>query len=155
MFYLHKIMLWGIIFVINTKWPKRKGGYVPNYSAYFSWFLLLLGHTSITMTISRILWTFLPLLGVFTTAQLVVNVKNKGNEILRESIQSNITQDTVTLEFQKSDGTLITQFIDFKSVSIYFGVNIIPNWVVYGITVVINQHYNERGRGGGVVACPQ
>ena len=51
------------------------------------------------------------------TAQLVVNVKNKGGEILRQSIQSNTTQDTIKLEFQKSDGTLITQFIDFANVS--------------------------------------
>lgn len=51
-------------------------------------------------------------------SQLVVNVKNKGGDILREMIQANTTQDTVTLEFPESDGTLVTQFIDFKNVSL-------------------------------------
>ena len=57
------------------------------------------------------------LFSVHSGAQLVVNVKNKGGDLLRESIQANTTQDTVTLEFQESDGTLVTQFIDFKNVS--------------------------------------
>ena len=47
----------------------------------------------------------------------MVNVKNKGGDVLRESIQANTTQDSVTLEFQESDGTLVTHFIDFKNVS--------------------------------------
>ncbi|XP_048254086.1 out at first protein-like [Haliotis rufescens] len=49
------------------------------------------------------------------SCQLVVNVKNKGGDVLVESIQANTTEDTVTLEYQNTDGTLITQFIDFKS----------------------------------------
>lgn len=48
-------------------------------------------------------------------AQLVVNVKNKGDEVIVESIQANTTSDTVTLEYFNTDGTLITLFIDFKS----------------------------------------
>lgn len=48
-------------------------------------------------------------------SQLVVNVKNKGDEVIVESIQANTTSDTVTLEYQNTDGTLITLFIDFKS----------------------------------------
>ena len=51
--------------------------------------------------------------------QLVVNVKNKGGDVLRESINANTSQDSITLEFQKSDGTLVTQFIDFKNVSAF------------------------------------
>ncbi|ESO99925.1 hypothetical protein LOTGIDRAFT_186451, partial [Lottia gigantea] len=47
--------------------------------------------------------------------QLVVNVKNGGGDILVESIQSNVSSDTITLEYPSSDGSLITQFIDFKS----------------------------------------
>ncbi|CAH1797438.1 unnamed protein product [Owenia fusiformis] len=50
-----------------------------------------------------------------TVAQLVVNVKNKGGEIVIENINANVTDDTIILEFQKSDGTYICQFIDFKS----------------------------------------
>ena len=49
--------------------------------------------------------------------QLIINVKNQGGDIVQESISSNITDDTITLEFQRPEGTLITQFIDFKSVN--------------------------------------
>ncbi|ELU18787.1 hypothetical protein CAPTEDRAFT_184708 [Capitella teleta] len=48
-------------------------------------------------------------------AQLTVNVKNKGGEVVRQSIISNTTQDTIHLEFTKTDGTLITQFVDFAN----------------------------------------
>lgn len=48
--------------------------------------------------------------------QLVINVKNQGGDIVQESITSNITDDTITLEFQRPEGTLITQFVDFRSV---------------------------------------
>ena len=53
-----------------------------------------------------------------TLCQLVVNVKNKGEEVIVESIHANTTSDTVTLEYLNTDGTLVTLFIDFKSVSI-------------------------------------
>lgn len=49
--------------------------------------------------------------------QLVINVKNQGGDIVQESITSNITDDSIVLEFQRPEGTLITQFIDFKSVN--------------------------------------
>ncbi|XP_065205859.1 out at first protein isoform X2 [Planococcus citri] len=48
------------------------------------------------------------------TAQLAINVRNQGGEVLQETISANLTADTVTLEYQNSDGTLVTQFIDFK-----------------------------------------
>lgn len=47
--------------------------------------------------------------------QLVVNVKNKGGDVIVESVQANTSLDTVQLEFTNTDGTLITQLIDFKS----------------------------------------
>lgn len=47
--------------------------------------------------------------------QLIINVKNLGGDILQETIIANTTTDTVTLEFQRPDGTLVTIFIDFKS----------------------------------------
>ena len=50
--------------------------------------------------------------------QLVVNVKNKGGETLVEKIMANTSADTVTLEYLNYDGSFITQFIDFKSVSL-------------------------------------
>ncbi|XP_076053004.1 BRICHOS-like domain-containing protein out at first [Oratosquilla oratoria] len=45
--------------------------------------------------------------------QLVVNVKNQG-EVLKETIMSNVSDDSVTLLYPQTDGTLITQLIDFK-----------------------------------------
>ncbi|XP_041373107.1 out at first protein-like [Gigantopelta aegis] len=49
------------------------------------------------------------------SCQLVVNVKDEGGDVLVESIHANTSSDTLTLEFQNTDGTLVTQFIDFKS----------------------------------------
>lgn len=46
---------------------------------------------------------------------LLINVKNQGGDILLETISSNVTEDVITLEFQCSDGTLVTQLIDFKN----------------------------------------
>lgn len=43
--------------------------------------------------------------------------------MVQETITSNIHDDIITLEFQRTDGTLITQLIDFRSVSI---VNLFP-----------------------------
>lgn len=40
----------------------------------------------------------------------------QGGDILLETISSNVTEDLITLEFQRSDGTLVTQLIDFKNV---------------------------------------
>ena len=59
---------------------------------------------------------------IFTGAQLVVNVKNKGGEVLLETIQANTSLDTIRLAFQEYDGTLITQFIDFKNVSVSLNI---------------------------------
>ncbi|XP_064617470.1 out at first protein-like [Liolophura sinensis] len=47
--------------------------------------------------------------------QLVVNVKNRGGDVIVESINANTTDDTIQLEFKTADGTFVTQFIDFKS----------------------------------------
>ncbi|XP_001603817.1 out at first protein [Nasonia vitripennis] len=52
--------------------------------------------------------------GICTT-NLLINVKNQGGDILQETITSNITEDVITLEFQRSDGTLVTQLVDFKN----------------------------------------
>ncbi|XP_011499526.1 PREDICTED: out at first protein [Ceratosolen solmsi marchali] len=46
---------------------------------------------------------------------LLINVKNQGGDILLETITSNITEDFIILEFQCSDGTLVTQLVDFKN----------------------------------------
>ena len=37
--------------------------------------------------------------------------------MLQETITANVSEDAVTLEFQRSDGTLITQLVDFRNVS--------------------------------------
>ncbi|KAL8605946.1 hypothetical protein ACOMHN_065687 [Nucella lapillus] len=65
--------------------------------------------------------------------QLVVNVKNKGEEVIVESIHANTTSDTVTLEYLNTDGTLITLFIDFKSEAQLFRV-IMPGEEELGVT---------------------
>lgn len=41
----------------------------------------------------------------------------QGGDVVQENIFANVTDDTVSLEFQRSDGTLITQVIDFRNVS--------------------------------------
>jgi len=51
----------------------------------------------------------------FSHGQLVVNVRNSGGDILQEMIGANTTEETVTLEYQRPDGSLITQLIDFAS----------------------------------------
>lgn len=42
----------------------------------------------------------------------------QGGEVVQQTITSNIHDDIIILEFQRTDGTLITQLIDFRSVSI-------------------------------------
>ncbi|KFB37056.1 hypothetical protein ZHAS_00004252 [Anopheles sinensis] len=39
----------------------------------------------------------------------------QGGEIVQETITSSVGDDTCSLEFQRSDGTLVTKLIDFKS----------------------------------------
>lgn len=70
------------------------------------------------MLISKFLFSlFLAVvLPVDCLSQLVVNVKNKGGDIIKEIITGNTTSDVVELQFQNTDGTIINQFIDFKSV---------------------------------------
>lgn len=38
--------------------------------------------------------------------------------MVQETITSNVSDDLITLEFQRTDGTLITQLIDFRNVII-------------------------------------
>ncbi|XP_057336896.1 out at first protein [Microplitis mediator] len=52
--------------------------------------------------------------GISTTL-LSINVKNQGGDVFPETIISNVTEDIITLEFQRSDGTLVTQLIDFRN----------------------------------------
>lgn len=49
----------------------------------------------------------------YSDTQLLINVKNHGGDVVQENITANVAQDVVTLEFQRNDGTLITQLIDF------------------------------------------
>ncbi|XP_071843744.1 out at first protein-like isoform X2 [Apostichopus japonicus] len=48
-------------------------------------------------------------------SQLVVNVKNAGGDLIQETIQADIAQDIIHMEFQKLDGTLIKIILDFRS----------------------------------------
>lgn len=47
-----------------------------------------------------------------------ISLSFQGGEVVQETITSNVHDDIITLEFQRTDGTLITQLIDFRSVSI-------------------------------------
>jgi len=47
--------------------------------------------------------------------ELVVNVKNQGAEVYQETIQANTNEDTIELDFQQTDGSIVTQFMDFKN----------------------------------------
>jgi len=69
-----------------------------------------------TMRFATVLAVLIAISVEQTWCQLVVNVKNKGGDIDQESIQANTTADTVHLEFLSKDGSLVTQFIDYKSV---------------------------------------
>lgn len=70
------------------------------------------------MLISKFLFSLClaMVLPVDCLSQLVVNVKNKGGDIIKEIITGNTTSDVVELQFQNTDGTIINQFIDFNSV---------------------------------------
>lgn len=48
-------------------------------------------------------------------SQLLINVQNQGGEVVQETITSNVSDDLIILEFQRTDGTLITQLIDFRN----------------------------------------
>nr|CAD7572984.1 unnamed protein product [Timema californicum] len=39
-----------------------------------------------------------------------------GGDVLQETITANVSEDCMTLEFQRSDGTLVTQLLDFRNV---------------------------------------
>lgn len=41
---------------------------------------------------------------------------SQGGEVVQETITSNLDDDSIILEFQRTDGTLITQLIDFRNV---------------------------------------
>lgn len=49
-------------------------------------------------------------------AQLVINVRNAGGDLLRERLLANTSDETITLEFQRADGTHVTQLIDFRAI---------------------------------------
>jgi len=51
------------------------------------------------------------------SCQLVINVRNNGGDVYRETVEANTTLDSITLDFRKSDGTWITQFIDGRNVN--------------------------------------
>ena len=44
----------------------------------------------------------------------------KGGDVLQETLIANVSEDSVRLEFQRAEGTVVTQFLDFqKEVHIY------------------------------------
>ena len=63
--------------------------------------------------------------------QLVVNVKNGGGDVYKQSINANTSLDTVTLKFEEYDGTQITQFIDFRNVIPSFYLLFLSLYAIY------------------------
>lgn len=57
--------------------------------------------------------------------QLIINVKNEGGDVLQESVIANTSDDIIILEFQRPEGTLVTQLIDFKAEAQIFRVLIL------------------------------
>lgn len=49
-------------------------------------------------------------------SQLVVNIRNKGGEVFQERISSNLTEDVIEVEYTNTDGSVITQLIDYAHV---------------------------------------
>lgn len=54
--------------------------------------------------------------GIDLDQSLIINVKNGGEQVYQEVITANTTEDIISVDFYESDGSLITQFIDFKAV---------------------------------------
>ncbi|XP_026752167.2 out at first protein [Galleria mellonella] len=50
-----------------------------------------------------------------TNLQLLINVKNQGGDVMQENITANVSEDTVTLEFQRLDGVYVSQLVDFTN----------------------------------------
>ncbi|CAG9797970.1 unnamed protein product [Chironomus riparius] len=67
-----------------------------------------------TVKIQKIIY-FLQIILYGSAELLTINVQNQGGEVVQETITSNIHDDIIMLEFQRTDGTLITQLIDFRS----------------------------------------
>ncbi|XP_022913313.2 out at first protein isoform X1 [Onthophagus taurus] len=73
--------------------------------------------TALSLVFSSRSCTLIVLLSlcVISDTQLVINVRNQGGDVVQETIAANVSFDTVSLEFQRSDGTLVTQLIDFRN----------------------------------------
>ena len=81
-----------------------------------------------------------------STSQLTVNVKNAGGEVMQEIIESNTTTDTIRLTFEKFDGTSVTQFIDFRNVSIlYYLVPVIRRGIGFLLYIHLSLYTNTVG----------
>ena len=73
---------------------------------------------------------------LFCDSQLVVNVKDGGGDVTVESFHGNTTSDIVQLQFLNKDGTHVTQFIDFKSVSLFPFKSVLVKDLLY-LTIAI------------------
>lgn len=55
-----------------------------------------------------------------SSKQILLCMLLKGGDVLQEVLASNVSEDTVQLEYQRADGTIVTQLLDFrKEVQIY------------------------------------
>ncbi|XP_059049608.1 out at first protein [Achroia grisella] len=67
------------------------------------------------MDLIRKIIILLHLLARPTNLQLIINVKNQGGDVMQENITANVSEDTVTLEFQRLDGVYVSQLVDFTN----------------------------------------
>lgn len=49
---------------------------------------------------------------------LIINLRNHGGQVIRQKITANTSDDIIELEYRDTDGTIVQQLLDFKSVSI-------------------------------------
>lgn len=71
----------------------------------------------------------------------------QGGEVVQETITSNISDDIIILEFQRTDGTLITQLIDFRSVSRMITKKLLiifPSLLLSDQTLIVQKKKNEK-----------
>lgn len=50
-------------------------------------------------------------------SKLVVNVRNNGGEVFRQVISSNVQDNYIKIDYHDTDGSIVTQLVDFKNVS--------------------------------------
>lgn len=56
----------------------------------------------------------------YPESRLPIYVRNNGGEIFREVISANVQDNYVNIDFEETDGSHITELVDFRNVSLSF-----------------------------------